>query len=143
MFRFAAKEDHDAHARRAMRLLPVYAGMLTAVQSKGAVANLSEFPLYVAMRLLLDRGGVSDALIAELRRLGVCAGPDTARRAIHKASLSLTAQFVMARPCRPPPRPARPALLTAPLPPPHYRLTTPLPPPRLALRFHAGHGVAS
>ena len=116
MFRHAADEDHDARARRAMRLLPVYAGMLTAVQSKGAIANLSKFQLYVAMLILLDKGGISDDAIAELRKMRVCAGPDTARRAILKSSLSLDAHFVMARRCHAsrPPRPSATRLYPVP-----------------------------
>jgi hypothetical protein len=143
MFRHAADEDHDARARRAMRLLPVYAGMLTAVQSKGAIANLSKFQLYVAMLILLDKGGISDDAIAELRKMRVCAGPDTARRAILKSSLSLDAHFVMARRCHAsrPPRPSatRPSSIPSSI---QAALTRVVPRARLGRSYAAAPGLA-
>ena len=96
-------DDQDTKARRALRLLPVHAGLLGAIQTKGSLKGLSKFQLYMAMLLLLDNGGIKARLPPSLaprarlteagprpplpKALGLCAPQHHTARAVLCAGL--------------------------------------------------------
>ena len=86
--------DKDKNSR-ALSLLSALASLVGSNQcDRGDLSMCTSFQQFIAVILILDRGGTSDRTLKDLSDWNVCTRPNQAREAIRKAGAVLNLQFV-------------------------------------------------
>jgi len=94
VFRYFDRSESEK-SPRALSLLSVLGSLVGSNQSsRGDLSKITCFQQYVAVILMLDRGGTSDRTLQDLNKWNVCASPEQARETIRRAAAVLTLEYV-------------------------------------------------